>query len=296
MEAEPVEDPDVGVAVQLVGLVQPGLVDVEGVGVLHDELATAQQAGARTGLVAVLGLDLVDRQRQVLVGREQVLDREGEHLLVGRPEQVVGVLAVLEAEDVVAVLGPPARRLEGLLGQQRREEQLLGADRVHLLADDGLDAGAAPAGPAAARCRCRGSPDGCSRPARAAGGSAARHRPGPREGFAGTGSTCAGPRDSSGGWTTRQRITTLTDAVCAAPCSRARRRRAPRSGHASRRPGSRVADRGRGPGCRRSPPATPRSTRPRAAPGASEPRGAPRHRDRATRAPARPGRSSRRRG
>jgi hypothetical protein len=49
VEAEPVEDLDVGVAVLLVALVQPGLVDVEGVGVLHDELAAAQDAGARVG-------------------------------------------------------------------------------------------------------------------------------------------------------------------------------------------------------------------------------------------------------
>ena len=67
VEAEPVEDAHVGVAVQLVALVEPGLVDVEGVAVLHHELAPAQHAGARPGLVAVLDLDLVDRQRQVLV-------------------------------------------------------------------------------------------------------------------------------------------------------------------------------------------------------------------------------------
>ena len=139
VEAEAVEDADVGLAVQLVALVEPGGVDVEGVAVLHDELAAAQHARTRTRLVAVLRLDLVDRERQVLVGAVEVLDREGEHLLVGRAEQVVGALAVLEAEDVVAVLGPAAGRLEGLLGQQRGEEQLLGADGVHLLADDPLD-------------------------------------------------------------------------------------------------------------------------------------------------------------
>ena len=140
VEAEPVEDADVGVAVQLVALVEPGLVDVERVAVLHDELAPAQHARARPGLVAVLDLDLVDRQRQVLVRRVEVLDREGEHLLVGGPEEVVGALAVLEAEDVVAVLVPAAARLVGLARQQGGEEQLLGADGVHLLADDRLDA------------------------------------------------------------------------------------------------------------------------------------------------------------
>ena len=58
----------------LVGPLLAGVVEVEGVGVLHHELAPAQDASARTSLVAVLGLNLVQRQRQVLVGRVQVLD------------------------------------------------------------------------------------------------------------------------------------------------------------------------------------------------------------------------------
>ena len=139
LEAEAVEDPDVGVAVLLVRHVEAGVVDVEGVGVLHHELAPAQQPRAGTSLVAVLRLDLVDRQRQVLVGRVEVLDDKGEHLLVGRTEQVVVALAVLEAEDAVAVLRPASGRLVGLAGQQGREQQLLGAHRVHLVADDLLD-------------------------------------------------------------------------------------------------------------------------------------------------------------
>ena len=139
LEAELVEDPDVGLAVRGVGRVKTGVVDVEGVGVLHHELAAAQDAGAGTRLVAVLRLDLVDRERQVLVGGVEVLHDEREHLLVGGSEEVVGALAVLEPEDVVAVVRPAVARLVGLLGQQRGEQQLLGADRVHLVADDLLD-------------------------------------------------------------------------------------------------------------------------------------------------------------
>ena len=97
--------------------------------------------GARTRLVAVLGLDLEQRQRQVLVRRVQVLDQQREHLLVRRREQVVTALAVLEPEDVRPVLGPAARRLVRLLGQQRREVHLLGAGGGHLLADDRLHLG-----------------------------------------------------------------------------------------------------------------------------------------------------------
>ena len=139
VEAEPVEGADVGLAVRGVRRVEPLVGGVEGVGVLHDELAAAQDAGAGTRLVAVLGLDLVEPDGQVLVGGVEVLHREGEHLLVRGAEQVVVALAVLEPEDAVAVLRPAAARLVGLAGQQRGEGQLLGADRVHLLADDRLD-------------------------------------------------------------------------------------------------------------------------------------------------------------
>ena len=109
VEAEPVEGLDVGVAVGGVRRVEAGVGGVEGVGVLHHELAAADQAGAGTRLVAVLGLDLVEPDRQVLVGGVEVLHHEGEHLLVRRPEQVVAALAVLEPEDAVAVVGPAVR-------------------------------------------------------------------------------------------------------------------------------------------------------------------------------------------
>ena len=139
VEAEPVEGLDVGLAVGGVRRVQPLVGDVEGVAVLHHELAAADQARAGTRFVAVLRLDLVEPHGQVLVRRVQVLHHEGEHLLVRRPEQVVVALAVLEPEDAVAVVGPAAGRLVGLARQQRRELQLLRADRVHLVADDLLD-------------------------------------------------------------------------------------------------------------------------------------------------------------
>lgn len=117
------------------------VLQVEGVRVLHQELAAAQDAGAGAGLVAVLGLDLVEDHGQVLVGRALVLDQEGEDLLVGGAEEVVAALAVVEAEQLGAVLLPAAGRLVGLLRQQRGERDLLAAHGVHLLADDPLDIG-----------------------------------------------------------------------------------------------------------------------------------------------------------
>ncbi|MCB5294869.1 hypothetical protein BJQ90_04338 [Arthrobacter sp. SO3] len=138
LEAEALEDLQVRAAVRRVAGVQAGVVDVEGVGVLHDEFAAAQQACPGTCLVAVLVLDLVDAQRQVLVRGVQVLDQQGEHFLVGGRQQVVVALAVFEPEDALAVFGPAVGDLVGLLGQQGREVHFLGADGRHLFADDRL--------------------------------------------------------------------------------------------------------------------------------------------------------------
>ena len=118
---------------------QPVVVDIEGVGVLHDELSAAQNSGPWPGLVAVLGLDLEQQHREVLVGAVLPLDGEGEQLLVGRSEQIVVHPTVLEPEHPVAVFGPAVGGLVRCARQQRGEQDLLAADRDHFLADDVLD-------------------------------------------------------------------------------------------------------------------------------------------------------------
>ena len=138
-QTEAFERLDVGVAVAVVGHGEPVVVEIEAVGVLHHELATTQQPGSWSCLVAVLRLDLVDDEGQVLVGRVQVLDEEREHLLVSRGEQEVVAPAVLEPEHPVAVFDPPVGRLVRRPRQQRGEVDLLESGRVHLVADDVLD-------------------------------------------------------------------------------------------------------------------------------------------------------------
>ena len=51
----------------------------------------------------------------------------------------VAAMAVLEAEELGAVDVPAAGLLPDLARDDHRDEDLLGADGVHLLADDGLD-------------------------------------------------------------------------------------------------------------------------------------------------------------
>jgi hypothetical protein len=124
---------------QLVRALEALVIQVERIGVLHHELATAQHAGPGPGLVPILGLDLVQDDRVVLIRGVLALHHLGEQLLVRGSEQVVQALAVLEPEDVVAVLGPAPGELVLLAWQQRGEQQLLAAHPVHLLADHPRD-------------------------------------------------------------------------------------------------------------------------------------------------------------
>ena len=146
-EPEAGEDPLVGGAVLLEADVETGLVDVEGVGVLHGELPHPQQARLGAGLVPELDVHLVPDLGQVPVG-EELGGQEGEDLLLGHAQDHVGVLAVLELEEVVAHQVVAVGLLPDLGGMEGGQEHLLAADGVHLLSDDSLDleTGALPEG------------------------------------------------------------------------------------------------------------------------------------------------------
>ena len=59
LESEAREDARVGVVVELVGAVEARLITVGAVGVLHRELAHANESTARSWFVAPLGLEVV---------------------------------------------------------------------------------------------------------------------------------------------------------------------------------------------------------------------------------------------
>ena len=115
---------------------EAGLVAVERVRVLHDELADADQPAARPRLVAVLGLEVVPGLRQLPVALE-LARVEGERLLVRQREHEPPARAILHVEDLGDLVAPG--RLPELDGRQHGREPLLRADRLHLLADDLLD-------------------------------------------------------------------------------------------------------------------------------------------------------------
>ena len=117
-QPEPGEYLEVRLAMCGVRRIQAGVVQVEGIAVLHDEFASAQQPGPGPRLVPELRLDLIERHRVVAVGAVKVLYQQREEFLVRRAEQVVGAASILQPEQVVAVLRPAA----GLLVRVPRQQ------------------------------------------------------------------------------------------------------------------------------------------------------------------------------
>ena len=116
-----------------------GVVHVERIRVLHQELAPAHHAEARPHLVAELPLDVVQDLRQFAVRVHRLAEQIGDHLLVGRTVQHVALVPVPDAQHLLAVvvvapaLAPQLGRLD------RRHQHFLRAGRVLFLAHDALD-------------------------------------------------------------------------------------------------------------------------------------------------------------
>jgi len=91
---------------------------------------------ARADLVAELGLDLVEVQRQLAVGAHLAADQVGDDLLVRGSEAVVAVVTVAEALQLLAVEVPAPGLAPEVAGLDHGHEDLLRARAVHLLAAD----------------------------------------------------------------------------------------------------------------------------------------------------------------
>ena len=99
----------IGVVVLLVGNIQAGGIEIEGVGILHDELAHAQQTGFGARLVAEFGLDLIPDLRQLFVAAQFAARDGGHDFFVRHAEAEVAAETVFQAEHVVAHDVPAAR-------------------------------------------------------------------------------------------------------------------------------------------------------------------------------------------
>ena len=137
-EAAAAEDAAVSLVHGFIGALRPGLVNVEAVGVLHDKLAAPDEPEAGPDFVPELHLDLIQVQGELAVGVDFPPHQVGDHLFVGGAETAIPAVAVLEAQQFLAVNLPAPRLLPQFGRLHGGEQHFLGSGPVHFLPDDGL--------------------------------------------------------------------------------------------------------------------------------------------------------------
>src|SRR5262249_8672888 len=110
-------------------------IDIERVGILHRELADAEEAGLGARFIAKFRLNLIPDLRQLFV-RSQLTSRNiSEDLFVGHTKAIISPLAVLEAKHGLAHDCPATTLLPEFGRMEGWKIDLLTADGIHLLAD-----------------------------------------------------------------------------------------------------------------------------------------------------------------
>ena len=139
LQPHPREGAQVGDEHPVVGAPRRRLVEVETISILHQKLAAAHDAETGTLLVAEFPLDMIEIEREVLIGADVAPENPGDHFLVGRPIQQFALMPIGNPQHfrtvriVAAALAPQIGQLQG------RHQDLDGAGAVHLLAHHLLD-------------------------------------------------------------------------------------------------------------------------------------------------------------
>ena len=139
LEAAALEGAEIGDKHAVIGRLRRLVVEVEGIGVLHQEFAATHHAETRTALVAELPLDVVEIERQVLVGLDVGPEDVSDHFLIGRAEEHLAFHPVLDAQHLLAVVIIAAALAPEFGGLDGRHQDLDGPCPVLLLAHDIAD-------------------------------------------------------------------------------------------------------------------------------------------------------------
>ena len=123
----------------VIGVLGAVEIEIERIGVLHQEFAPAHQPEARPHFVAELPLDVVEVERQILVRAHIGAEDRRDHFLIGRAVEHVALVAVLDAQHFLAVGLVAAALAPQIGGLDGRHQELDRAGAVLLLAHDGAD-------------------------------------------------------------------------------------------------------------------------------------------------------------
>jgi hypothetical protein len=122
----------------LVTFVHSLFIDIEAIGILHNEFASTHDAEARPNLISELGLDLIEIERHLAIRSNFFSGNIRDDLLVGGPQTTISVVAVLQPCQLASIFFPSMALLPELRRLNKGEKDLNGTGSVHLLTDDGL--------------------------------------------------------------------------------------------------------------------------------------------------------------
>jgi len=94
LEAEALKYRGIGRVHAGIAGIQSGLIEIERIGVLHDELTGAHDTESGPDFIAKLGLYLVEIDRQLLVAAQFPARNIGDDLLVGGAEAVIAAVSI----------------------------------------------------------------------------------------------------------------------------------------------------------------------------------------------------------
>ena len=104
------------------------------VGVLHDEFARANDTEAGPYLIAYLGLNLIEVQRELFVTSDLIAHQSRDDFLVSGAEAEVAIVTVANAQQFRPVLRPAAGFLPQLGGLHNGHTDFLRSAALHFLA------------------------------------------------------------------------------------------------------------------------------------------------------------------
>ena len=112
---------------------------METVSVLHQEFTDANQTTASTCFVAILGLELVEHERELLIARNDIAHEIRHGLFVGHRKDHVVVVAILKAEEFFANRRITTRFSPKFCGLHNGKIDFDAADGIHFLTDQVFD-------------------------------------------------------------------------------------------------------------------------------------------------------------
>ena len=135
LKSKPRKDARVGVVVEVVGAIEASLITVGAVGVLHRELAHANESAARAWLVAPLRLEVIHLLWELAPRVDQLAKQVGHYLFVRHRQDHVTATTIVEAAHLWAdlVVAPSLAPEVGRVHD--RHQHLLRTDRIHLFTD-----------------------------------------------------------------------------------------------------------------------------------------------------------------